>query len=57
MTFFFQTNTIGVILINTLTLLSFIMTVDCNDQFEAQKSASIHYKDAQHGSGGLIKAF
>jgi len=45
MTFFFQTNTIGVILTNILALSSFIIAVDCNQQIEAQKRASIHRKE------------
>ncbi|MGL5643718.1 MAG: hypothetical protein ACRCW3_03010, partial [Metamycoplasmataceae bacterium] len=43
MTFFFQTNTIGVTLKNVLSLPSFIMAVNGSPKFEAQKSASIHY--------------
>jgi len=59
MTFFFQTNTIEIILINTLALLSFIMAVDGNHQIEAQESVhqSIHHKNSPHGYGRLIKAF
>ncbi len=47
MTFFFQTNTIGVISINIWALPGFIMAVNGCHDFEAQK---------MHPSSGLIKA-
>jgi len=55
MAFFFKMNTIRVILINVLALPSFIMAVDCNQNIEAQKSASIRHNGTPHGLGGLIK--
>jgi len=56
MRFFFQMNTIGVILKNVLANPSFIMPVNGSPTFEAQKSASNHYKSNPHSSSwGLIK--
>ncbi len=58
MTFFFQMNTVGVLL-NALALPSFIMAVNGGWDFEAQKSASIHHKkySTQHRgvNKGLLK--
>jgi len=42
---------------NVLSLPSFIMGVNNNLNFKAQKSASIHHKSNPYGSRVLIKAF